>query len=187
MSIAEQSALRVDYVMRPVGNITLHRFSLPAAYERARAQNLFDSSLLFVALAIIVAVQSRSLGAAVVFGGWGALQLIAVFRFKRLYWQRVAAAVPLAKRLSIVVDDRGLHETDQGVESFAPWTAVLGYRIFTETLLISLANRQWALIPRATLSDGSGSLEELVDRLRQRDIMELPEPTSSSVWRVPLR
>jgi hypothetical protein len=57
-----------------------------------------------------------------------------------------AARLPV-RAVSLRIDEAGLHESVCGVESFAPWNAVVSYAATSDTLAFELASGYWSLIP----------------------------------------
>lgn len=76
------------------------------------------------------------------------------------------------KHVRLVVDAEGLHESAEGVTSFAPWSSVRSFTVFEDVLFIELKARLWALIPRYGLQPASASVEGLLERLRAQGIDE---------------
>lgn len=85
---------------------------------------------------------------------------------------RSAAGLREEKQVRLVVDEAGLHETVEGIESFAPWSSVLSFGIHDEVLLVQLKGGLWALIPNYALKQPSASVEELVAELKRRGVRE---------------
>ena len=77
------------------------------------------------------------------------------------------------KHIRLRLDERGLHETVEGaVESFAPWSAVRGFSLVGDHLLVELAGDLWANVPRATVAEGDTAFTELIETLRAHGVAE---------------
>jgi len=77
------------------------------------------------------------------------------------------------KQIRLRVDDKGLHETVDGmVESFAPWAAVKSFALVGEHLLIELAGDLWANVPRSAVAQGDKAFDDVVALLRSRGVPE---------------
>jgi len=71
-------------------------------------------------------------------GGW---TLVRSFPYSRTYWAAVEQSLSARPetQIRLEVQEDGLHETVDGIESFAPWSSVKGFTVFRETLFIELA------------------------------------------------
>ena len=43
------------------------------------------------------------------------------------------------KRIKLIVNEDGLHEEAEGIQSFAPWTSIKSYTLFRDILFVKLA------------------------------------------------
>ena len=87
--------------------------------------------------------------------------------------KRVTAAISVAlppEQVRLEVDDSGIRESTNGVESFAPWSAVKDYARLKGTFVITLASGTAAVIPDEELNDGKG--QALIDFLKQKSVFE---------------
>lgn len=89
-------------------------------------------------------------------------------RYRSAVEQSLGSRSPTEVRLEVT--DDGLHETVEGIQSFAPWSSVLRFEVFHETLFIALAANRWAIIPRRSLSPSSSAFDDLVNVLQERTV-----------------
>jgi hypothetical protein len=96
------------------------------------------------------------------------------FPYSRVQRRAIGSAIKALapKHVRLVADERGLHETADGIDSFAPWTSVRSFALFEDVLFIELSARLWALVPRYGLQKSSASIEQLVELLRAKGIVE---------------
>ena len=78
-----------------------------------------------------------------------------------------------AYRLEVRED--GLHETEDGIQSFVPWSSVRSFTVFGDTLFIELSANLWAIVPRGSVSPDPNAVDELIGALRGRGIKEVPK------------
>jgi len=76
------------------------------------------------------------------------------------------------RRHRLEISDRGLHETVEGIQSYVPWQSVLRFAIHRGVLLIELNGGLWAMVPSDSLFPSSGTLEQAVQELRKRGVLE---------------
>ena len=79
-----------------------------------------------------------------------------------------------SRAVRVVVDEKGLLETIEGVESFAPWASVVSYRVWEERVFVRLKSEMLATVPRCSLQEGSSSVDDLIALLRERGVPEVP-------------
>jgi len=103
---------------------------------------------------------------------WKAVMLVSHFLSlrKAMFVLRESLRRKPSKSIKLFVTDQGLHETDGGVESFAPWPSVDSFFLHRNVLGIRLKNGLWALVPESTLSASSSSIDALVMRLEERAV-----------------
>ncbi len=75
-----------------------------------------------------------------------------------------------SRAIRLEVSDEGLRESDAGVVSFAPWSAVKNYRLHRNLLCLELDNGQAALIPIAIVAEGKFQVQTLINELTARGI-----------------
>lgn len=126
--------------------------------------------------AIYLAIRIELLVLAAVFA-W----LLLSFLVRLLPFSRIEEKVRLeieqstAKRnIHLVIDDDGLHETDSGVQAFAPWSSVLCFALFKQFIFIKLANSQWATVPTTAIPTEA---KQIIQILLARGIKQLPSDT----------
>jgi hypothetical protein len=83
--------------------------------------------------------------------------------------------------LSLMVDDAGLMEKDEGVEATAPWSVVKSFFANDKLIAIELQNGQWACVPLETLQPVSSSAEALLATLEAHGIQRNTHPNLPSV------
>jgi hypothetical protein len=96
------------------------------------------------------------------------------FPYSRLQRRAIEKAIKEfpTRHVRLVADERGLRETIDEIESFAPWTAVRTFTVFQDVLFIELKGRLWAMIPRYGLERSSASVEQLIALLRAKGVVE---------------
>ncbi len=96
--------------------------------------------------------------------GWYAWSL---FPFKRKYDLEVMRICQPSQENAIRLDvcEKGMTETIKGIESFCPWSSILGYYLFNETAFIEMENSLWAVVPKHTLHESSDEFDELISTL----------------------
>jgi hypothetical protein len=130
------------------------------------------SFLLFAALLALRARMWLFLTVTAALTIWKLIYLVSLFTTTRvaMFSLREGFRNQPKKEIVLVVDDEGLHETDDGVLSFAPWPSVRSYFLHRRVLGIELENGLWAYLPIATLSPESSSIESLVARLEHHSV-----------------
>jgi hypothetical protein len=147
-----------------------------SAWSNARRQHYRAAVLWTIVLIVGCYAAIRAELVPVLFGF--AVLLIAhvatAFPYSRIQRRSIEAATKdlPTKHVRLVVDAEGLHETTEGISSFAPWPSVQAFSVFEDVLFIELKARLWALIPHYGLQPGSASVEKLVERLRAQGIRE---------------
>lgn len=105
-----------------------------------------------------------------------AVQIVLALFYRRQYENVLAfatAGMP-QKRVRLLVDESGLHETVEGIESFAPWEVVKSFVVVDQTLLLNLTAGLWSIIPQSAFSsEGSSTLEEFLALLASKGIPKL--------------
>ncbi len=104
-------------------------------------------------------------------GGWS---VVRAFPFSRWYWaavERTLATRP-ETHIRLMVEEDGLHETVEGIESFVPWGSVKGFRILRDTLFIELTGGLWSIVPRGSVSTNPADYDALIAVLRSKGIPE---------------
>ena len=128
---------------------------LLAAYISLRADQIFFMCLLLAA------------------GGWS---LIRSLPYSRAYWAAMERSLSQRPetQIRLEVRDDGLHETVEGIESFAPWTSVKSFTLYRDRLFIELAASLWAIVPRGSVSPTPTAMDDLIRVLRDRGVRESP-------------
>ncbi|MDD0841249.1 YcxB family protein [Pseudomonas sp. Gutcm_11s] len=81
------------------------------------------------------------------------------------------------REIQLTIDDDGLHETVEGVKSFAPWAAVTSHIQFRDTYFLQLAGGLMAIIPCSAVAKVSPPGEDaLISVLTAKQIP--PRPAS---------
>ena len=81
------------------------------------------------------------------------------------------------REIQLTIDDDGLHETVEGVKSFAPWAAVKSHIQFRDTHFLQLAGDLMAIIPCTAVAKVSPPGEDaLISVLTAKQIP--PRPAS---------
>jgi len=168
-------ALVLEYVNDPRVYAAQQSFEV-SAWANARRQHYRAAVLWTIVLVVGCYAAIRAELVPILFG-FGVLLIVHVanaFPYSRIQRRAIEAATKdlPTKHLRLVVDAEGLHETAEGVASFAPWSSVRSFTVFEDVLFIELKARLWALIPRYGLQPASASVEKLLERLRAQGIEE---------------
>jgi hypothetical protein len=79
-----------------------------------------------------------------------------------------ALADPARQNVDLTIDDAGVREVAEGVESFAPWSSVKSYAKLKGTFVLELAPGTAAVIPESALA---GDVEaKLIAQLKAKSI-----------------
>ncbi len=111
----------------------------------------------------------------IVLGGWTLVRSIPYSRIYRAAVEQSLSARP-ETQIRLEVQEDGLHETLDGIQSFVPWSAVKAFTVFRDTLFIELAASLWAIVPRNSVSPGPTAVDDLIRILRDRGVKESPHP-----------
>ena len=168
-------ALVLEYVNDPRVYASQQSFE-ESVWANARRQHYRAAVLWTIVLVVSCYAAIRAELVPVLFGL--AVLLIAhiatAFPYSKIQRRSIEAVTKdlPTKHVRLVVDADGLHETTEGIASFAPWSSVQSFALFEDVLFVELKARLWALIPRYGLQPASASVEELVERLRAQGIRE---------------
>lgn len=105
-------------------------------------------------------------------------------RYRWALERSLGSNAPTEIRLEVAED--GMHETVEGIQSFAPWSSVRRFEVFHETIFVALAANRWAIIPRRSLSPSSDRFGDLIRVLQERTVMghsggsDAPEPSAAA-------
>ncbi len=134
-------------------------------------------------LGLVAAVDTKSASLTLVFLCIVIFQAMYTVAYYRQYSKTLASAIAdlPTKQVCLLVDERGLHETVEDIESFAPWNAVKSYAILEENLFLELNAGLWSIIPLPALASLSGTAQtEFLELLHAKAI---PQYASASVGR----
>lgn len=169
--VLEYRNMRADF-------LALHELLLWDAYRSARAAHYWSIGfwscvLLLGGYAAFRADQLFLMCLMIAIGGW---TLVRSFPYSRAYWTAVEQSLSgrPETQITLEVQEDGLHETLDGIESFVPWSAVKSFTVYRDTLFIELAASLWAIIPRSSVSLGSTAVDDLIRILREKGIAESP-------------
>lgn len=175
MTPPEPTRFELTYTLGPRERLALYAVEQPTAYRQYRNRRFVTSAwaLALVAAGLFSALHAKITAFAVLFAiaGVALVGRIALSRrqFEALT-QSVTAAQP-SRDVRLVVDDDGLKESSDGIESFAPWRVVRSFADVDQTLLLRLGAGMWAAIPQAAFAaTGDGSLEAFRAMLVRRGI-----------------
>jgi hypothetical protein len=74
--------------------------------------------------------------------------------------------------IKLEIREDGLFETEEGIESFVPWTSVKSYTLFSDTLFINLSAGLCAIIPRPSVTPNPSAVDEVIRILKGKGIPE---------------
>ncbi|NJL70632.1 MAG: YcxB family protein [Candidatus Competibacteraceae bacterium] len=74
------------------------------------------------------------------------------------------------REIELVVGERGFTEKVAGIESFCPWSSVLGYYDYENTIFVELKNTLWAIIPKDSLDGSSDDINVFIEVLEKNGI-----------------
>jgi hypothetical protein len=117
----------------------------------------------------------------------GGFSLAQSLPYRRRYWAAVENSLASRQetQIRLRVEEDGLHETVDGIESFVPWGSVKRFVVFRDTLFIELAAGLCAIVPRASVSPSTTDYDTLIKLLRDRGIEESPNPQGRANGRQP--
>jgi hypothetical protein len=153
-----------------------YRLASADAFRSARSAHynslaFWSVLLLLTSYAAFRADQVYLMCAVVLLGGWS---LIRSLPFSRRYWASVEESLSTRPetRIRLEVREDGLHETEDGIQSFVPWSSVKSFTILGDRLFVELSASLWAIIPRGSVNTDPNAVDELIKTLRGRGIKE---------------
>ena len=125
----------------------------PASFRQYRGVRIGEAavSLIAVAFGLYAAQQARLLAVGSLIGCIGLYHVVQLLLTRRQF-DAIATASAVAgedRHVRLTIDETGLRELCEGIESFAPWSAVRSFTDVGETLVLKLAGGLWALVPHA--------------------------------------
>lgn len=78
--------------------------------------------------------------------------------------------------IKLEINDSGLFETEEGIESFVPWSSVKSYTLFSDTLFINLSAGLCAIVPRHSVTPNPSAVDEVIRLLQDKEITEVKAP-----------
>jgi Ca2+/Na+ antiporter len=75
-------------------------------------------------------------------------------------------------QIRMEVKDDGLLETEEGIQSFVPWSSIKNFTEFRGTLFINLNAGLYAMIPRDSVTTDPTAVDQLIAVLREKGITE---------------
>jgi hypothetical protein len=151
----------LEYDVGPAEFVAQHWAVNPDGLERFRNQQIRGSawSVIVIGAALLASVEAKS--SPLIFGFLCMLvyQLIQTFLYRRTYDKAVTSAFASRppRRVTLLVDDRGILEKVEGIESFVPWVAVRSSVAAGQTLLIELKAGLWAIVPKSAFAQLGGT------------------------------
>jgi len=143
----------LEYTVGAAERRALYDAINPALFPQYRGVRIGEAavSLIAVAFGLYAAQQAKLLAVAAVIGGVGLYHVAQLLQARRQF-EAIAQASALAgedRQVRLTVDEAGLRELCDGIESFAPWSAVRSFTDARDTLVLKLAGGLWALVPHA--------------------------------------
>jgi hypothetical protein len=168
--------LAFEYTVGPEEHLKHQRLLNPSVPREAIAANRRTTvnGLLVLGFAMYAAWEARLIALLAGFLCATAFLIFYAATYSGRYWKQLGVSLKSlpSKRVRLEVRADGRHETTEGVQSFAPWHAVIGYSVFGDVLFVELAGRLWAMIPEPTLSASSSSLTQLLEALKEDGVKE---------------
>lgn len=172
-------SLVLEYRNTHADFVTHHEVATATSYLAGRSAH-HRSLALWVAVVVLggyAAYRANEIFILCILSAVGLSSVLQSVPFARRYWaavERSLAARP-ETTIRLKVGEDGMHESVDGIESFAPWTSVKRFTLFRDTLFIELAAGLCAIVPRSSVSEPT-SLDALIQLLRDRGIAESPSP-----------
>ncbi len=145
-------SLALEYTIGPVEIAAQHELFALSGLQRAKVTHLrFAVFWLAVSIAGLVAsVMAKSAFLTIAFVAIvvGQALYIAIYPgvFAKVSAKQFAAQCR-QKVVRLLVDDEGLHETTEYMESFAPWRAVQSYLLVRGVVFVELSAGLWCVVP----------------------------------------
>jgi hypothetical protein len=111
---------------------------------------------------------ARSILLLLFFAVLAASKMLWAWKFRRAFPQALREATArnlVARDIELTIDARGLRESMEGIESFAPWSAVRSQAKFRDAYYLELAGGLWAIIPLEALRHVHPNVEQQLDAL----------------------
>lgn len=87
-----------------------------------------------------------------------------------------------ARQIRVEINEAGIREFDNHIESMCPWREVRHFTRHPKLLVITLSNGMATQVPDANLKAGSSSVEDLVAWLERQGIARKPPVRGRSPW-----
>jgi hypothetical protein len=170
-------ALALEYRNTHADFVTHYELALSASYLAGRSAH-YRSVALWVGVVLLgsyAAFSADQIFLMCFLLAMGGLNLAQSIPYSRRYWAAVEQSLVgrPENQIRLEVNNDGLHETMDGIESFVPWASVKGFTIFRNTLFIELAAGLCAIVPYASVSTPT-DVDALIKLLRDRGIEESP-------------
>lgn len=157
-----------DYLMQAE---LLHAKAFRDVYANVKRELV--EYLVVCVLGVVASYLAQNIFLVIAFIVLGMYKLTWSHLFRRKFQEELVANAQKnpPREIELVVDVEGLHETAQGIKSFAPWSAVKSHVKFKETFFLELAGGLWAIIPAAALGGTSSRQEQqLVEALQRNGV-----------------
>lgn len=143
----------LEYTVGAAERRALHDAINPASFRQYRGVRIGEAavSLIAVAFGLHAARQAKLLAVGAVIGCIGLYHVVQLLLARRQF-EAIAQASAVAgedRHVRLTIDEAGLRELCEGIESFAPWSAVRSFTDVHDTLVLKLAGGLWALVPHA--------------------------------------
>jgi hypothetical protein len=148
--------------------ISLAKVTAAAGYSNLRKRTYINGSLWIILLgsAAWISLNSTFPLVTTVFLGAIGGYIYDLAKIRDRYWRAVYRSISVPQgKIDLTVTEHGLEETCEGIRSFAPWSCVTRYFISDHRIMIELASRLWAIVPKNGLSADSNSLSDLQSAL----------------------
>lgn len=125
-------------------------------------------------LAGYFAYQAGHIGFLVMFVVVAGTYLFESLPYSRIYWTSVEQSLLNRKETLIKMEVRedGLFETEEGIQSFVPWSSIISYTEFKNTLFIRLTAGLCAIVPLSSVTPSPSLVNELIRVLQDKGISE---------------
>jgi len=168
----------LEYTVEPAHYAAQQKAVDPTGRKRLRNQTLVGRMQWFVVscAGLVASMRAQLELLAIGFLCIAATQVILALFHRRQYervFEGAIASMP-PKQTRLFVDEKGLHETVEGIESFAPWQSVRSFVVIDQTLLLKLSAGLWSIIPQSAFSsESSSTLSEFLAFLASKGVPDL--------------
>ncbi|OOG39832.1 YcxB family protein [Polaromonas sp. A23] len=167
--------INLRYWIGPAEYLARDELLHPEAFRTARAGFRREAVeyLIVCLFALLASWQTRETLFVLIALGFFGYKIAWFVIVQREFQKALAAAAKkqAPREIELIIDDQGLHETVEGVKSFAPWSAVKSQVRFKDTYFLALAGGLTAVVPCSALTQsGAGGEEALIAVLQMRAV-----------------